>query len=103
MFDYKKIKREHARVTNKVLSEPIMVFDFLEIKEAMLGVMLFFYFGIVNTEPLLLLTCLFALVFIWPPIREKIPRGFFLHKISRYTPLKIPNFIGVNGLSKLRV
>ncbi len=103
MFDYKKIKREHAKVTNRVLSEPIMVFDFLELKEALLGVFLFFYFGIVDTKPFLLLTLLFLLVFIWPPFREKIPRGYLLHKISRYSPVKIPNFIGVNGSSKLRV
>lgn len=103
MFDYKKIKREHSKATNKVLSEPIMIFDFLELKEALFGVFLFFYFGIVDTKPLLLLGLLFVLVFVWPPFREKVPRGYLNHKISRFTPIKIRNFVGVNGRTKLKV
>ena len=80
-----------------------MVFDFLEIKEAMFGMFCFFYFGIVDPRPILLLGILAFLVFIWPPFREKIPRGFLLHKINRFSVLKIPNCFGFNGSSKLRV
>lgn len=103
MYDYKKLKREFSRSTSKVLSEPIMVFEFLELKEALLGAFLFFYFGIVETRPLLLLVLLSFLIFVWPSFREKVPRGYFLHKVSRYTPIKIPNFIGINGKTKLTV
>lgn len=103
MYDYKKIKREYGRQTNKVLSEPTMVFDFLELREALLGMFCFLYFGIIDTRPMLLLVIISLLVTVWPPFREKIPKGFFLHKISRYTPVKIPNFLGVNGKAKLVV
>ena len=103
MFDYNKIKREHSRMTNKVLSEPTMVFDFLEIKEAILGMCCFIYFGIIETRPILLLSILSFLVFIYPSIRENLPRGFVVHKINRYTPIKIPNCFGINGKGKIKV
>ena len=103
MFNYSKIKREHSQITNKVLSEPTMVFDFLEIKEVVVGMCCFIYFGIIETKPILLLAILSFLVFIYPLIREGLSRGFIVHKMNRYTPVKIPNCFGVNGKTKLRI
>ena len=103
MYNYKQIKKENSKPINKVLSEPTMVFDFLELKEAVFGIICFLYFGIIETRPLLLLMILSILVFVWPPFREKIPKGTVLHKVNRYTPVKIPNCFGFNGNSKLRV
>ena len=82
MYDYRQVKREHSKPINKVLSEPTMVFDFLEVKEAFFGIFCFLYFGIIETRPMLLLAILAGLIFIWPPFREKIPRGFIIHKIN---------------------
>ena len=103
MFDYEKIKRKHSKVTNKVLSEPTMVFDFLEIKEAIFGMFCFIYFGIVEISPFLLLLTLSFIVFVYPSIRQTLPRGFMIHKINRYTPIKIPNCFGINGRMKIKI
>lgn len=101
MYDYRKIRREHGVSIQKTLPEPVMVFDYLELKEALLAVACFAYFGIIDVQPLSLLTILFFLIVIWPPIREKVPKGFLLHKINRYTPIKVPGFLGLNRKTKL--
>ena len=103
MFDYTAIRREKSKPTNKVLSEPTLVFDFVEIREAAIGAVCFFYFGIVDPKPLLLLAVIIFLGFVWPPIREKMPKGYLLHKMHRYTPAKIPNCIGLSKRTKLRI
>lgn len=103
MHDYRKIRRENAVPIRKTLPEPVMVFDYLELKEAMLAVACFAYFGIVDVQPLLLLIILFFLVVVWPPFREKVPKGFLLHKINRFTPIKVPSFLGLNRVTKLTV
>jgi len=103
MHDYRKVRRESAKPIQKTLPEPVMVFDYLELKEAILAVTCFAYFGIIETEPLLLLLALFLIVVVWPPFREKVPKGFLLHKINRYTPIKVPGFLGLNRQTKLTV
>ena len=64
MYDYKEVKREYGKTTNKVLSEPTMIFDFLELKEAIFGMFCFIYFGIIETQPILLLLILAVLIFV---------------------------------------
>lgn len=103
MFDYRKVRREFATPIQKTLPEPVMVFDYLELKEAILAVACFAYFGIIDVQPLLLLVILFLIVVVWPPFREKVPKGFLLHKISRYTPIKVPGFLGLSQKTKLVV
>ncbi len=103
MFDYRKIRRERATSIQKTLPEPVMVFDYLELNEAVLAVTSFAYFGIIDVQPLLLLAVLFSIVVIWPPFREKVPKGYIVHKINRLTPIKIPGFLGLNKKSMLIV
>lgn len=103
MYDYRKVRRENSHLIKKTLPEPVMVFDYLELKEALLAVGCFAYFGIIDVQPLLLLTILFFLIVVWPPFREKVPKGFLLHKISRFTPIKVPGFLGLNKETKLIV
>ena len=103
MYDYRKVRRESAVQIQKTLPEPVMVFDYLELKEAIFAVACFAYFGIIDVQPLLLLVILFFLIVVWPPFREKVPKGFLLHKINRYTPIKVPSFLGLNHKTKLIV
>ncbi len=103
MFDYRKVRRERGMPIQKTLPEPVMVFDYLELKEAILAVGCFGYFGIIDVQPLLLLFILFFLIVIWPPFREKVPKGFLIHKVNRYTPIKVPGFFGLSRDSKLVV
>lgn len=103
MHDYRKVRREIAISIQKTLPEPVMVFDYLELKEAILAVACFAYFGIIDVQPLLLLIILFLLVVVWPPFREKVPKGYLLHKVNRYTPIKVPSFLGLNRETKLVV
>ena len=103
MHDYKRIRREMGVPIRKTLPEPVMVFDYLELKEAICAVGAFAYFGIIDVQPMLLLFILFLIIVIWPPFREKVPKGFLLHKINRYTPIKIPGFLGLNGKTGLTV
>lgn len=103
MHDYKKVRRENGTQIHKTLPEPVMVFDYLELKEAILAVMCFAYFGIIDVQPFLLLVILFFIVVVWPPFREKVPKGFILHKINRYTPIKVPGFLGLDKTTKLVV
>lgn len=103
MHDYRKVRRERAVAIQKTLPEPVMVFDYLELKEAIVAVGCFAYFGIVDVQPLLLILILFFLIVVWPPFREKVPRGYLLHKINRFTPIKIPGFLGLTKETKLVV
>ena len=103
MYDDRKVRRESAKSIQKTLPEPVMVFDYLELKEAILAMACFAYFGIIETQPLLLLAILFLIVVVWPPFREKVSKGFLLHKINRYTPIKVPGFLGLNSETKLIV
>ena len=103
MYDYRKVRRENATAIQKTLPEPVMVFDYLELKEAILAVACFAYFGIIDVQPFFLLMLLFLIVVVWPPFREKVPKGFLLHKINRYTPIKVPGFLGLDRKTKLIV
>lgn len=103
MHDYKKVRRDHSVAIHRTLPEPVMVFDYLELKEALIAVAAFAYFGIVDVRPLVLLAVLFGILVLWPPFRERVPRGFIVHKINRLTPIKIPGFLGLNGRSRLVV
>ena len=103
MHDYRKVRRERSTSIQKTLPEPVMVFDYLELKEAILAVACFAYFGIIDVQPLLLMVILFLLVVVWPPFREKVPKGFLLHKINRFTPIKVPGFLGLNRNTRLIV
>jgi hypothetical protein len=103
MYDYRKVRRENAVTIQKTLPEPVMVFDYLELKEAIFAVGCFAYFGIIDVQPLLLMVILFLIIIVWPPFREKVPKGFILHKINRFTPIKIPSFLGLNRTTKLIV
>lgn len=103
MYDYRKVRRESSIAIQKTLPEPVMVFDYLELREAILAVACFAYFGIIDVQPLLLIVILFLIVVVWPPFREKVPKGFLLHKINRFTPIKIPGYLGLNNSTKLIV
>lgn len=103
MYDYSKVRRERSIAIRKTLPEPVMVFDYLELREALLAVGCFAYFGIIDVQPLLLICILFGILVLWPPFREKVPKGFIIHKINRFTPIKIPGFVGLNGRTKLAI
>ncbi|MGE3682702.1 MAG: hypothetical protein AB7G93_13335 [Bdellovibrionales bacterium] len=103
MFDYRKVRRERSVPIRKTLPEPVMVFDYLELKEALFAVGCFAYFGIIDVRPLVLLALLFFIIVLWPPFRERVPKGFIIHKINRYTPIKIPGFLGLSGRTKLAI
>jgi hypothetical protein len=103
MHDYKKVRKEFAVAIQKTLPEPVMVFDYLELKEALIAVGAFAYFGIIDVQPFTLLVVLFGLLVLWPPFRERVPRGFIIHKINRFTPIKIQGFLGLSGPTKLVV
>jgi hypothetical protein len=103
MYDYKKVRRDMGVSIRKTLPEPVMVFDYLELKEAIFAVVAFAYFGIIDVQPLILFLVLFVILVAWPPFRERVPKGYIIHKINRFTPVKIPGFLGLNGQTKLTV
>lgn len=87
-------RKKYGSEVCKTLSNPIMILDYLELKEALVGIGLIFYFGIIFTSPLLLTLLLGFLWGVWPSIRSRFERGIIVQKLFRFFGLKI------NGLLK---
>jgi len=95
MYKLEEIRRSSSESVCKTISNPIRIMDYLELKEALLGIGLIFYFGIIFTSPLLLTILLFLLWGVWPPIRSQFERGIIVQKLYRHLGLKFPGMIRV--------
>ena len=83
MYRLEENRYNHSENICQTIAKPIMVFDYLEFREALLGIGLIFYFGIIFTNPFLLTTCLIGLWGFWPAVRSRYERGVVVQKLYK--------------------
>ena len=77
-------RKQNTQSVCTTLANPIKIMDYLELREAILGIALIFYFGIIFTNPLLLTLLLIFLWGVWPQIRSEYQRGIVMQKLYRW-------------------
>ena len=95
-------RKEHSEEVCTTLANPIKIMDYLELKEALVGIGLIFYFGIIFTSPLLLTIQLILLWGFWPRIRSKYERGIVVQKLYRWTGVSAPGVFSPSASGILR-
>ena len=95
MHDLLKIRRKTGEVVCKTIASPIMVLDYLELKEAIAGLGLIFLFGIIYPAPLLLTLLIIGVWGVWPQVRSKFEKGLVIHFLYRQLGFKIPGIISI--------
>ncbi len=96
-------RRSFQKEVCTTLSNPIKVLDYLELKEALIGIGLIFYFGIIFTQPLLL-TCLLGLLWgVWPNIRSKYERGVIVQKLYRWLGVSMKGILKPSSSGRYQV
>lgn len=93
MYRLNRNRKSHGEPVCTTLSNPIMILEYLELREALVGIGLIFYFGIIFTNPLILTILIIGLWGVWPTVRSKFERGIIMQKLYRFLGLSIKGLL----------
>ena len=100
MHSYLSMKRDHGVRVSQTIDSPIMIFDFWELSDAFIALMVVLVFGVLfyswGTMMLLLLVGLG----LGPIIKRNHNRGIFFHWPYRHLWIELPGMTNPRGRRK---
>ena len=79
MHSYEGMRAKYSKRVSQTLDNPIMVFDYFELSDVMLSLVLVMFFGIVIYSFPLMLASLVVSLGIVPIVKRRFPKGIFFH------------------------
>ena len=100
MHSYQSLKRKHGSKVSQTIDTPILIFDFWELSDAFLGLMIILVFGVLFYSWGLMMLLLILFLAIGPIIKRRNNPGIFFHWPYRKLWIELPGMINPRGQRK---
>jgi hypothetical protein len=100
MHDYQTIKKLHGSRVSQTIDAPILIFDFWELSDAFIGLMIVLVFGVLFYSWGLMMLLLILALGIGPVIKRRNKPGIFFHWPYRHFWIELPGLINPRGRRK---
>jgi hypothetical protein len=100
MFDYRLLKQNFGVKVSQTIDSPIMIFDHFELTDAFVTIGIVLVFGVIFYAWGIMMFLLLLFLGVGPVIRNKNPKGIFLHWPYRHMGVSLPGLI--NPIMKRR-
>ena len=103
MYNYSNLRRKNGTVVSKVLHEPIVFVGNVHAIDMLLFFISITFVGIFFTSLIGLVLSVIVFLIKIPKAREKLPRGYVLHKINRFLGGIFQGFSGIKEFTRFKV
>lgn len=93
MFDYRTLKQNHGVRVSQTIDSPIMIFDHFELGDAFVAIAIVLVFGVIFYAWGMMMFLLLVFLGLGPVIRNRHPRGIFLHWPYRHFGVSLPGLV----------
>jgi hypothetical protein len=100
MFDYQTLKRMHGTRVSQTVDTPIMIFDFWELSDAFVALMIVLVFGVLFYSWGLMMFFLIFALGVGPVIKRRNKPGIFFHWPYRKLWIDLPGILNPRGRRK---
>lgn len=100
MFDYQPLKKLHGTRVSQTIDSPIMIFDYWELSDAFLGLMIVLVFGVLFYSWGIMTLLLILALGLGPAIKRQNKPGIFFHWPYRHLWIELPGIINPRGRRK---
>jgi len=97
MHSYEGMKKRHGTRVVQTIDTPIMIFDYWELGDAFLALLVILVFGVVFYEWVAMLAMLGLVVVLVPAIRRRGEKGVFFHWPYRRLGMSLPGLVNPRG------
>jgi hypothetical protein len=91
------LKSKYSTLVSQTIDAPIMVFDYWELSDVFLALMIILVFGVLFYSWFTMFILLSLCLGIGPMIKRGHPRGIFFHWPYAYLKMQLPGFINPRG------
>lgn len=100
MHSYQSLKKLHGSKVSQTIDEPILIFDFWELSDAFIGLMIVLVFGVLFYSSGLMTALLLLFLAVGPIIKRRNKPGIFFHWPYRKLWIELPGLINPRGQRK---
>ena len=100
MHDYSELQTKYGKKVSQTIDSPITVFDFWELGDVFIGLIIILIFGIIAYSWGIMSILLFLFLVIGPIIKKKNNRGIYLHWPYRHLKMNLPGLINPGGRTR---
>ncbi|MBT4761932.1 MAG: hypothetical protein HOO06_09570 [Bdellovibrionaceae bacterium] len=100
MYSYESMREKHGSRVSQTIDSPIMVFDYFEISELFVALLVILIFGVVFYSWGLMIILLIITLGLGPVIRRRNKKGIFFHWPYRHFKMTLPGIINPKGNKK---
>lgn len=93
MYSYHTLKQKHGTRVNQTIDAPILIFDFWELSDAFLCLMIILVFGVLFYSWGLMALLLIVNLGIGPVIKRRNNPGIFFHYPYRKFGIELPGIV----------
>ena len=93
MHSYESMRKKHGVKVSQTIDSPIMVFDYFEISELFLALVILLIFGVIFYSWGLMILLLIITLGLGPIIRRRSKKGIFFHWPYRHLKMSLPGLI----------
>lgn len=97
MHHYDKLKRDHGTAVSQTIDAPIMIFDFWELTDALMALLVVLVFGVIFYTWDIMFILLALVLVVGPTIKRKNNKGIYLHYPYRKLKITLPGLINPKG------
>ena len=100
MYNYQLLKKLHGNRVSQTIDSPITIFDFWELSDAFVALMIVLVFGVLFYSWGLMILLLILALGVGPIIKRKNKPGIFFHWPYRRLWIELPGLINPRGRRK---
>lgn len=100
MHNYQSLKKLHGTKVSQTIDTPIMIFDFWELSDAFVGLMIVLVFGVLFYSWGFMMLLLILALGLGPVIKRRNKPGIFFHWPYRHFWIELPGLINPRGSRK---
>lgn len=93
MFDYRPLKHHHGVRVSQTIDSPIMILDHFELSDAFVAIGIVLIFGVIFYAWGVMMFLLLLFLGLGPVIRNRHPKGIFLHWPYRHLGISLPGLM----------
>ena len=97
MHDYSELKQKYGRKVSQTIDSPITVFDFWELSDVFLGLLIILIFGIIAYSWITMLVLLLIFLVIGPFVKKINNKGIYLHWPYKNLGMNLPGLLNPGG------
>ena len=97
MYDYSEIQAKFGRRVGQTIDSPITVFDFWELGDVFIALLIILIFGIIAYSWGIMSLLLIFFLIVGPIIKKKNNRGIYLHWPYAHLKMKLPGLLNPGG------